>query len=103
MRARQRSATYRADWITHRAIGKRTTILNWLALPELPRGEQTSAAQPGATTEQATVAPTQPAVVEAVEAVDAPFVNKERFAQEYLAAIGYPEEANNDRDRQRRR
>ena len=65
--------------------GKRTTILKWLALPELPRGEST-AAQPGAATEQADVAPTQPA------AVDAPFVNKERSAQEYLAAIGYPEE-----------
>ena len=69
--------------------GKRTTILKWLARPELPRGEPTAAAQPGAITEQADVAPTQPA---AVDAVDAPFVNKERFAQEYLAAIGYPEE-----------
>jgi hypothetical protein len=28
----------------------------------------------------------------AVYAVDAPFVNKERSAQEYLEAIGYPEE-----------
>jgi hypothetical protein len=65
---------------------KRTTILKWLAVPELPRGEPTAATQPGEPTEQADVAPSQAA------AVDAPFVNKERFAQEYLTAIGYPEE-----------